>query len=370
MRTSALPPEQVIYVAGHRGLVGSALLRCLRRAGFSNLLTRAHEELELTDQRAVRSFFSSQRIDYVVLAAAKVGGIHSNDTYPAEFIYDNLLIQANVIHEASCAGIKRLLFLGSSCVYPRNASQPLSEEALFTGSLEPTTEPYATAKICGIKMCESYNRQYGSQFRSVMTPNLYGPNDNFTPEHSRVIPALMRRFHVAQMASGQRIMAGPAAASSSVTVWGTGRAYREFLHVDDLAEACVFLMGLDDETYARHCSPRLSHVNVGAGHDIRISDLARMIADVTGFEGEVRFDTSKPDGAHRRVLDISRIKALGWSPRITLSEGLQSTYQWLLQNQALFGATQSQEVIQTQTGNPNLYPFVRTNQGPRPSLSS
>lgn len=318
-KTQPLTPETRIYVSGHRGLVGSALMRCLKSKGFTNLIVRTHQELELTDQSAVRNFFQEGKIDYVIVAAAKVGGIHANNTYPAEFIYGNLMVEANLIHEAYHAGIDRIMFLGSSCIYPKHAPQPMREDVLLTGLLEPTNEPYAVAKIAGIKLCESYNRQYGTHYRSVMPTNLYGPNDNFDPENSHVLPALIRKFHEAKN-SGKL----------SSEVWGTGNPRREFLHVDDLADACVFLMGLSDEIYESSVLPRLSHVNVGAGEDITIRDLAEMIGDIVGYQGKINFNADKPDGAPRKLLDVSLLNRLGWKYKITLKEGLASTYQWYL----------------------------------------
>ena len=309
-----------IYVAGHRGLVGSAIVRQLQARGFDNLVTRTHGELDLADQAQVRDFFATERPEYVILAAAKVGGIHANDTYPAEFIYQNLMIEANVIDAAWRNGVKRLLFLGSSCIYPREAPQPMREEALLTGPLEPTNEPYALAKISGIKLCESYNRQYGTDYRSVMPTNLYGPGDNFHPENSHVIPALMRRFHEAKVRG-----------DAQVTVWGSGRPMREFLHVDDMAEASLFVLELDEETYRANTRPMLSHINVGTGKDCTIRELAETMKRVVGFEGELVFDPSKPDGAPRKLLDVSRLAAMGWRYRIELEEGLRQTYAWALE---------------------------------------
>jgi len=314
-----------IYVAGHRGMVGSAILRRLearRAAGEAlYLLTRTHAELDLTDQAAVRAFMLSEKPDVVILAAAKVGGIHANNTCPAEFIYDNLMIEANVIDAAYRAGVRRLLNLGSSCIYPREAPQPMSENALLTGPLEPTNEPYAIAKIAAIKLCESYNRQYGTDFRSVMPTNLYGPGDNFHPENSHVLPALIRRFHEA-VENGR----------DEVTIWGTGTPRREFLHVDDMAQACLFVLDLDRATYEAHTQPMLSHINVGTGEDISIMDLARLVAEITGFEGRITTDPSKPDGTPRKLMDVSRLGAMGWRAQIGLREGIADTYQWFLEN--------------------------------------
>jgi GDP-L-fucose synthase len=309
--------DEVIYVAGHRGMVGSAIVRRLQALGYVNLITATHAELDLTDQAAVRAFFARRRINHVVLAAAKVGGIHANNTYPADFIYQNLMMQANVIHEAHRVGVQRLLFLGSSCIYPRLAAQPMSEEALLTGPLEPTNEPYAVAKIAGIKLCESYNRQHGRDYRSVMPTNLYGPGDNYHPENSHVIPALIRRFHEA-------VQTG----ATEVTLWGSGTPRREFLHVDDMAAASVHVMELPLETYRAHTQPMLSHINVGTGVDCTIRELAEIIARVTGFTGRLSWDTTKPDGAPRKLMDVSRLAALGWSAGIDLHHGLRGTYKW------------------------------------------
>jgi GDP-L-fucose synthase len=307
-----------IYVAGHRGMVGGAISRKLRERGVE-VITRTHAELDLTDQVAVRAFFASEKPDGVVLAAAKVGGIHANNTYPADFIYENLMIEANVVHQAYVAGVQRLLFLGSSCIYPRAVEQPMREDALLTGVLEPTNEPYAVAKIAGIKLCESYNRQYGTDYRSVMPTNLYGPGDNFHPENSHVLPALIRRFHEAA-ASG----------AEEVVIWGTGTPYREFLHVDDMAEASLFVFDLDKETYEANTEPMLSHINVGYGEDVTITDLAHIIGQATGFTGEIMFDTSKPDGTMRKLMDSSRLNTVGWKAQIPLVEGIQGTYRWFL----------------------------------------
>ncbi len=309
--------DQVIYIAGHRGMVGSALVRRLTALGHTNLLTASHAELDLLDQGAVNRFFSVQRIDQVYLAAARVGGIHANNTYPADFIYQNLMIEANLIHAAHQHGVQKLLFLGSSCIYPQLAAQPMAEEALLTGLLEPTNEPYAIAKIAGIKLCESYNRQHGRDYRSVMPTNLYGPGDNFHPENSHVIPGLLRRFHEAVQCGAER-----------VTIWGTGTPRREFLHVDDMAAACVHVMELDPAVYQAHTRPMLSHINVGTGQDVTIRELAETIARVTGFGGELVFDPSKPDGTPRKLLDVSRLKALGWEARIGLEAGLRDAYGW------------------------------------------
>lgn len=307
--------EKRIYVAGHRGLVGSAIVRALHRRDHTTIVTRTHAELELTDQYQVRAFFESERIDEVYLAAARVGGIHANNTYPAEFIYDNLMVQSNVIHEAWRAGVKKLLFLGSSCIYPRLAEQPIKEEYLMSGSLEPTNEPYAIAKIAGIKMCESYTRQYGMDFRSVMPTNLYGPGDNYHPENSHVIPALIRRFHEAKTVG-----------ASKVTIWGTGTPRREFLYVDDMADACVHVMELDRATYDVNTAPMLSHINVGTGEDVTIREVAGIICNAVGFKGEIEFDTSKPDGTPRKLMDTTKLTRLGWRPSMRLGEGIMETY--------------------------------------------
>lgn len=309
-----------IYVAGHRGMVGGAISRKLRKRGVE-VITRTHAELDLTDQAAVRAFFASEKPDGVVLAAAKVGGIHANNTYPADFIYENLMIEANVIHQAYAAGVQRLLFLGSSCIYPRAVEQPMREDALLTGILEPTNEPYAVAKIAGIKLCESYNRQYGTDYRSVMPTNLYGPGDNFHPENSHVMPALIRRFHEAASSGAEEVV-----------IWGTGTPYREFLHVDDMAEASLFVFDLDRETYEANTEPMLSHINVGYGEDVTIAELAHFVANVTGFTGQISFDTSKPDGTMRKLMDSGRLTAMGWKPSVALLEGVRETYAWFLSN--------------------------------------
>lgn len=298
-------------------MVGSAIMRRLRQAGHENIITRSHDELDLTDQQAVRAFFAQERPDCVFLAAARVGGIHANNSYPAEFIYQNLMIEANVIDAAWRTGVDRLLFLGSSCIYPRLAEQPMTEAALLTGPLEPTNEPYALAKIAGIKLCESYNRQYGTHYRSVMPTNLYGPGDNFDLENSHVIPALLRKFHDAKMKG-----------EAGVEVWGSGSPRREFLYVDDMADACLFVMGLEDEAYEAVTGPMRSHLNVGTGEDISIRELAKMISEVVGYEGEIRFDPGKPDGAPRKLLNVDRLRGLGWEAKTGLREGLARTYDW------------------------------------------
>jgi GDP-L-fucose synthase len=304
-----------IYVAGHNGLVGSAIVRTLRAQGHTNIVTRSHRELELTDQAQVRDFFANERIDQVYLAAAKVGGIHANNTYPADFIYDNMMVQANVVHEAWRHGVQKLLFLGSSCIYPRMAQQPIREEYLMSGMLEPTNEPYAMAKIAGIKLCESYNRQYGTDYRSVMPTNLYGPGDNYHPENSHVIPALMRRFHEARLAN-----------APEVVIWGSGKPMREFLYVDDMAAASVYVMDLDHDIYARYTDPMHSHINVGTGEDVTIAELARLVGETVGYRGRIGFDTSKPDGTPRKLLDVSKLKQLGWQASTPLQEGLRRAY--------------------------------------------
>ena len=304
-----------IFVAGHNGLVGSAIVRVLCAQGQANIVTRSHAELELTDQAQVRAFFRSEAIDQVYLAAARVGGIHANNTYPAEFIYDNMMVQANVVHEAWRSGVGKLLFLGSSCIYPRLARQPIKEEYLMGGMLEPTNEPYAMAKIAGIKLCESYNRQYGTDYRSVMPTNLYGPGDNYHPENSHVIPALMRRFHEAKLSS-----------APEVVIWGSGKPMREFLYVDDMAQACVHVMNLDHATYAAHTDPMHSHINVGTGEDVTIAELARLVGEVVGYRGRIAFDPGKPDGTPRKLLDVSKLKSLGWQARTPLAEGLRRAY--------------------------------------------
>lgn len=319
---SKFKSTDVIYVAGHRGMVGSAIVRQLEKLGCSNIVTRTHAELDLCDQAAVRAFFKENSIDAVVLSAAKVGGIHANNEYPAEFIYQNLMIESNIIHEAWKSGVNKLLFLGSSCIYPKLAEQPMREDALLTGVLEATNEPYAIAKIAGIKLCESYNRQYGTDFRSVMPTNLYGENDNFHPENSHVIPAMMRRFHEATQSD-----------ADEVVVWGTGTPMREFLHVDDMAAACLHVIQLDTESYETNTKPMLSHINVGTGVDCTIKELADTMAKVVGFKGKIVFDSSKPDGTPRKLMDVSRLKALGWEASISLENGLSTTYQWFLENE-------------------------------------
>ena len=311
--------NQKIYVAGHRGMVGSAIVRNLQAKGYTNIVTRTHAEMDLTDQTAVKAFFEQEKPDQVYLAAAKVGGIHANNTFPAEFIYDNLMVQNNVIHQAFLNGVKKLLFLGSSCIYPKLAPQPMSEDALLTGKLEPTNEPYALAKIAGIKMCESYNRQYGQShgvdYRSVMPTNLYGPGDNYHPENSHVIPALIRRFHEAKVSN-----------APEVVIWGTGTPKREFLYVDDMAAASVFVMQLDKNTYDSQTSPMQSHINVGFGSDITIKELAHAVAKATGYQGSISFDATKPDGVPRKWMDSGRLNHLGWAPKVNLEDGLKLAY--------------------------------------------
>ena len=309
--------EPVVFVAGHRGMVGSAICRALAECGGCRILTVERSQLDLTQQADVRSFFRQNAIDQVYLVAAKVGGILANNTYPAEFIYQNLLIEANVIEAAHASGVQRLLFTGSSCIYPRLASQPIDESQLLNGHLEPTNEPYAIAKIAGIKLCESFNRQYGRDYRSIMPTNLYGPGDNFHPDNSHVIPALMRRFREAV-----------ATRQPQVTVWGSGAARREFLHVDDLAAAALFVMNLTSEQYQSQTSPMVSHLNVGTGEDCSIAELAEHLARVAGYRGEIVWDRSKPDGAPRKCLNVSRMRALGWQASIGLDDGLKRTYEW------------------------------------------
>jgi len=357
---NSLPLDTRIYVAGHRGMVGSAIVRALKQRGFTNILTRTHSELDLTDQMAVREFFAKNKIDYVVLAAAKVGGIHANNTYPADFIYINTMIQANIIYEAWKSGVQRLLFLGSSCIYPKLAPQPIKEEYLLQGQLEPTNEAYAIAKITGIKMCEAFNRQHGTKYRSVMPTNLFGPGDNYDLENSHVIPALIRKYHLAKLAQQGDLAAirhnaaifGPIPedikkaigvspdlsrfepnTTPKVIIWGTGSALREFLHVDDLASACLFVMALDQSAFEH-----VSFVNVGTGKDIAIRDVAALIGEVVGFQGETLFDSS-PDGTPRKLLDISRINALGWKPKISLLDGLKDAYRWYLERQGLLATS-------------------------------
>jgi len=304
-----------IYVAGHSGMVGSAIVRILEKMGNTRFVTRTHAELDLTDQAEVRDFFEQEKPDQVYLAAAKVGGIHANNSYPAEFIYENLMIEANVIDAAFRSCVKKLLFLGSSCIYPKLANQPMQEEALMTGALEPTNEPYAIAKIAGIKLCESYNRQYGTDYRSVMPTNLYGPGDNYHSENSHVIPALIRRFHEAKLKN-----------SPSVIIWGTGIPKREFLYVDDMADACIRVMNIDKLILDKYTQPLLSHINVGSGYEITIQELAEIVAKVTNYEGQITFDHNKPSGSPRKLIDSLRLKKIGWHARVDLKEGLVKTY--------------------------------------------
>jgi len=377
-----LPQDACIFLAGHLGMVGSAICRRLRAENYHNVITRSHDELDLVNQAAVRHFFENEKIDAVILAAAKVGGIQANSTYRAEFIFENIMIQANVIHEAYRSGVERLLFLGSSCIYPKYAEQPMREEQLLTGVLEPTNEPYAVAKIAGIKLCESYNRQYGTHYRSLMPTNLYGPHDNFDLENSHVLPAMIRKFHLAKLAFQRdwekikidETIFGPISADfqkglkaiahkepgdsrllPAVELWGSGQPKREFLHVDDLAAACLFVSDLADDAYAAACAvpfehpirpshqvqpassnfdlnkrDRVSHINVGSGKDIRIAELAQTIQEVVGYEGAVSWNTAMPDGTPRKLLDVSRLTQLGWTPRIGLREGIASTYGWYL----------------------------------------
>ena len=314
-----------IYVAGHRGMVGSAIVSELAKQGQTNIVVRTHTELDLTNQQAVHTFFKTEKPDQVYLAAAKVGGIHANNTYPAEFIYDNLMVQTNVIHEAFKVGVQKLLFLGSSCIYPKAVRQPMREDALLSGILESTNEPYAVAKIAGIKLCESYNRQYGSDYRSVMPTNLYGVGDNYHPENSHVIPALIRRFHEAKMNN-----------APEVVIWGSGSPMREFLYVDDMAAASVFVMNLDKTIYNQQTEPMLSHINVGFGSDVTIKVLAQKISEVIGYEGLISFDPTKPDGTPRKLMDSGRLNGLGWQAQVSLKDGLTKAYQdYLVNNEVL-----------------------------------
>ena len=314
-----------VFVAGHRGMVGAAIVRNLEQRNDIEIVTRTRSELNLTEQKEVSDFFAENNIDEVYLAAAKVGGIHANNTYPAEFIYENLMIEANIIHAAHKNNVQKLLFLGSSCIYPKLAEQPMTESALLTGTLEETNEPYAVAKIAGIKLCESYNRQYGRDYRSVMPTNLYGPHDNFHPENSHVIPALLRRFHEA----AQR-------GDSEVVAWGSGNPMREFLHVDDMAAASIHVMELDDATYQANTQPMLSHINVGTGEDCTIRELVETVAKVTDFKGKIVWDTTKPDGAPRKLMNVSRLHDLGWKHTYDLESGLKNAFEWFLANQDNF----------------------------------
>ena len=304
-----------IYVAGHNGMVGSAIVRELRKEDKYEILTRTRSELDLTSQKDVLEYFLNEKPDQVYIAAAKVGGIHANDTFPAEFIYENLMIESNIIHSSWKSNVNKLLFLGSSCIYPKLIDQPMKEQSLLTNSLEPTNEPYAISKIAGIKLCESYNRQYGTDYRSVMPTNLYGPGDNYHCENSHVIPALIRKFHEAKLNNLQEVM-----------IWGSGNPYREFLYVDDLAEACSHIMSLDKSEYKRNTQPMLSHLNIGSGIDIKISELANIISKIVNYSGRISYDKTKPDGAPRKLLDSTLINQLGWIPKISLEEGLQRTY--------------------------------------------
>jgi GDP-L-fucose synthase len=311
--------SQTIYVAGHKGMVGSAIIRQLQHDKKNIIITTSRDELDLINQQAVNQFFADNKIDQVYLAAAKVGGIHANNEYPAEFIYQNLMIEANIIHAAHINNVQKLLFLGSSCIYPKMAEQPMKEEALLAGFLESTNAPYAIAKIAGIKLCESYNRQYGRDYRSVMPTNLYGENDNFHPENSHVIPALIRRLHEAKLNN-----------DPNVTAWGTGKPMREFLHVDDMAQASIFVMNLEDAHYQQETSPMLSHINVGTGFDCTIRELGETVAKVIGYQGDIVFDTSKPDGSPRKLMDVSRLERLGWKAKTSLEDGLNIAYQWFV----------------------------------------
>lgn len=311
-----------LYLAGHRGMVGSAILRLLKLKNNFEIITRTHEELDLTNQKNVRKFFQSEQPEIVILAAAKVGGIHANNSFQADFIYENLMIESNIIHQSFKSGVHKLLQLGSSCIYPRLATQPIKESELLSGPLEPTNEPYAIAKIAGIKLCESYNRQYGLDYRSVMPTNLYGPGDNFHPENSHVLPALLSRFHFAKKQS-----------LSEVTIWGSGKPRREFMHVDDMAEASMFVLNISKELYAANTTATNSHINIGTGKDISIIELASLIADITGFRGSIKYDTSKPDGTPRKLLDVKRMSKIGWESKIGLRDGIVKTYEWFIENQ-------------------------------------
>ena len=315
--------KKQIFIAGGNGMVGSALIRCLKKNAGVNITAPDRKTLNLLDQAAVHDYFQNNTFDQVYIAAAKVGGIHANNTYPAEFIYENLVMESNLIHAAHQANINQLLFLGSSCIYPKHAEQPMAEESLLTGTLEPTNEPYAIAKIAGIKLCESYNRQHGRDYRSVMPTNLYGPSDNFHPENSHVIPALMRRFHEAKVNGNKEVI-----------VWGSGKPKREFLHVDDLASACVYIMNLPDTDIAEVTKPMLSHINIGTGEDCSVAELAALIQQVVDYPGELKFDSSKPDGTPRKLLNVEKLNTLGWHHQISLDAGLRQTYEWYLSNLA------------------------------------
>ena len=314
-----------IFVAGHNGMVGAAIVRHLKSCGYTNMTTKNRSELDLTSKDDVARFFQNTKIKYIFLAAAKVGGINANNVYPADFIYENLMIETNVIHEAFKAGIKHLLFLGSSCIYPGDAKQPIKEEYLLTGQLEKTNEPYAIAKIAGIKLCESYNRQHGTNYRSIMPTNLYGPYDNFHPENSHVVPSLIQKFHNAKINN-----------NNSVEIWGTGNPRREFLYVDDMASASIFIMNLEDKIYEKNTQPMLSHINVGTGVDLAIRDLAELIKNITEFKGDIKFNSSMPDGTPRKLLDVTRLTSIGWSSKISLKEGIRRTYDWFLSNQEIY----------------------------------
>ena len=313
--------SEKIYIAGHNGMVGSAIVRNLQGKGFVNIITCSSSELDLTNSQDVDIFLQKEKPDYVIIAAARVGGIYANNSYPAEFIYQNLMIEVNLIHGAYLAGVSNLLFLGGSCIYPKESLQPIREEYLLSGHLESTNEPYALAKIAGIKLCESYNRQYGTDYRSIMPTNLYGPNDNFHPKNSHVIPALIRKFHEAKVNN-----------EPFVEVWGSGKPMREFLHVDDMADASIHIMDIDKKTLESEVDPMLSHINIGTGTDITIKDVAQTIKEVVGFDGEIVFNTKMPDGTKRKLLDVSKIENLGWKPAITLKDGLKETYEWFLEN--------------------------------------
>ena len=313
--------SEKIFLAGHKGMVGSSILRNLKSLGYRNIITATREELDLTQQSEVSSFFKNNEFDQVYMAAARVGGIYANNTYPAQFIYENLMIEANVIHSAYISGVKKLLFLGSSCIYPKNSKQPMIEGMLLTGILEPTNEPYAISKIAGIKLCESYNREYGTDFRSIMPTNLYGPGDNFHPENSHVIASLIHRFHSAKLDE-----------KSNVLVWGTGKPFREFLHVDDMASAAIHIMNIEKSEYLKNTEPQLSHINVGSGKEYTISDLAMLIAETVDFKGNIKFDEDKPDGTPRKLIDSTLLRSMGWEPQLDLRKGLSGTYNWYLEN--------------------------------------